>query len=156
MIEETAIVVAKEDEYVWLEANTRTACGHCSVSSVCGAGLLGTLFKRRSNILRLKNKLALEVGDVAVLGIPAQSLIRATFYAYLLPLIFMIAGGISASSLSSKQSHVIVSSLLGLALGFLLVRMISGRHNEDLTKVMLLRRTEKANIHPVQFYARGN
>ncbi len=91
MIEQNAMVVGMEGEYVYLEADNRnTGCSSCSVASGCSTSIMVRLFGQRKNYVRVFNRLDVAVGESVVIGLQEKHLIRAAFRAYMLPLLFMV------------------------------------------------------------------
>ena len=100
MLEEEALVVKSEDEYIWVEAQSSSSCNHCSASQGCGTASLQKWFNRRPNRLRVVNTNGFKVGDKVVVGIPEQALVKGSFMVYMLPLVALILGGIAGSTFS--------------------------------------------------------
>ncbi|MGD8999934.1 MAG: SoxR reducing system RseC family protein [Granulosicoccaceae bacterium] len=144
MIEETVSVVAQDGQYVWVEATSRSACSSCGSGGSCGTSVLGGLFKQRKNYLRVIDSLDLRVGEQAIVGMEELALLKAAFFAYLVPVLLMVVTSISASSRGMQDSAVMLLGMFGLVAGFLLVRSISKRRPGGLVTARLLRR-----VHPL-------
>ena len=91
--------------------------------------------------MRVIDSLNLEVGEQAIAGMDESELAKAAFYAYLLPMILMVAISIRASSLGLSDAVVMLLGVLGLAAGLMLGRVISKRLPGSAATVRLLRRT---------------
>jgi len=50
MIEETASVVALEDDFAWVETQRKSTCGACAVNKGCGAATLAGTQQLRSHL----------------------------------------------------------------------------------------------------------
>lgn len=152
MIEEMVRVVEEDGDYVWVEATSRSVCGSCGSQSSCGTSVLGNLFKQRKNTLRVFDCLNLQVGEQATVGMDEVELAKAAFYAYLLPMILMVAISLSASSYGLGDTAVMLLSIVGLLTGLLLARFISKRLPGSTVTVKLLRRTQdESEQHSTQF-----
>ncbi len=125
MIEETARVVAVEDDGVWIEARRRSACGRCAARSGCGHGLLDEYVRNRPVHLRIDTGGApaeLEVGDLVRVGIEERALLRASVRIYALPLGGFLAGATTAALAGGGDAVAATAAFAGLAIGFLAAR----------------------------------
>jgi sigma-E factor negative regulatory protein RseC len=151
MIEETVKVVAQDGYYVWVEATSRSGCGTCGSQGSCGTSVLGGLFKQRKNRLRVIDYLNLRVGEEAILGMNELDLVKAAFYAYLVPLLLMVGTSISASTYGLGDTAVMLLSIFSLLGGFLLVQFLGRRLPGGLVTVRLLRRAGGLGEQNIQF-----
>lgn len=151
LIEESATVVERDGDYVWVEASNSAGCSSCGSSSRCGTGMLSGILGKRRNLLRIRDHLGLQVGEQVMLGTVPGQLVKAAVITYLLPLLLMVITAIGASGLDLDDSGVMVTSLGGLMLGFLLVQLISRRHESGLVEVQLLGRAPAVTEHFIQF-----
>lgn len=124
MLEESAIVIDVHDGYLWVESQSRSACGQCSTSS-CTTSVISKMFGVRANHLMLKNSLDVRPGQHVIIGIPDDLLVRASIWAYMVPLIFMVMGTVLGNILGLNDGLQSVLALSGLILGFYLVRGIT-------------------------------
>lgn len=120
MLEESAIVVDAHDGYLWVESQSRSACGQCS-SSHCTTSVISKLFSVRTNRLKLENSLNARSGQHVIIGIPDDLLVRASIWAYGVPLILMVMGAVLGNVLGMDEGLQSVCALLGLAIGFYVV-----------------------------------
>ena len=127
MIEERGRVVAVEGKQVWVETIQQSACGSCAAKSTCGQGLVAKYTSGKRNHIRLITDHRVSVGDQVLLGIEENTLVKSAFLAYGLPLfLFVLTAGVADNLFAVSEPWVIVAGLLGLSLGFVLVRLISG------------------------------
>jgi sigma-E factor negative regulatory protein RseC len=128
MIEETARIVAVEDDAVWLEARRESACGRCALRSGCGHGLLDGMRRSRSLHLRLPRTgaLPLEVDDRVVLGIAEGAILRASARMYGLPLSGLVVGALTGEALGGDLLAGILG-VTGLVAGLALVALLDRR-----------------------------
>lgn len=122
MLEEYAIVTARQGNKATLEIERRTACGLCGQKRGCGNATWGKLLGHSSHGFTAENTINAQVGDSVVVGIDESAVIRSTFYLYALPLLGLIIGTILADALFNNQLYVMSGAMLGLALGFLWVK----------------------------------
>jgi len=126
MIEESGRVVAVEGDEVWIETIRTSSCSGCSARSGCGQGLLAKVKDGTRSHIRLQTDLKLAVDDEVILGLPEQAFIRSSFLAYGFPLLMLIVAVLLADSVFElAEPWIIVAALLGLAVGFVVVRLIS-------------------------------
>lgn len=139
MIEEHALVVALNDDGVWVETQRRTACGQCAANKGCGTATLAkVLGNKRSRVRALNPKAtSVAVGDEVIIGINEQALVRGSLAVYALPLLVMFVFGLLGQVLGtqllfeSPEVVIIGSSIVGLVLGFAWVRRFTSRIASD-------------------------
>lgn len=99
------------------------ACARCAAGKGCGAGLLGGNPKPARLQVPLPEEMGLRVGDQVCLELSPESLLRASFLVYGLPLvgvvIALLIGWLVAGPLpdTSAIGLAIVGLLTGLAVG---------------------------------------
>jgi sigma-E factor negative regulatory protein RseC len=126
MIEESGRVVAVEGDNVWIETIRTSSCSGCSARSGCGQGLLAKVKDGTRSHICLQTVLKLAVDDEVILGLPEQAFIRSSFLAYGFPLLTLIVAVLLAdAAFELAEPWIIVAALLGLAAGFVVVRLIS-------------------------------
>lgn len=147
MIEETGVVKAVHDDLAEVLSRRRSACGTCSINGACGTSLLERFFGRRELLLTVYNPIGARPGDSVVFGIPEQSLLAASFAAYVVPLIAMIAGGIGGGALAEivfpgyENGLSVLGGVFGLSGGlFWLGRFGRSRARGEAYRAIVLRR----------------
>jgi sigma-E factor negative regulatory protein RseC len=137
MIEESARVVRVEEGYAIVETPQRAACGSCQNAESCSTSVLSGLFKRRSNRLKVLNPIEARPGEQVIIGLREGALLKASFSAYLLPLVCMLSSAIVVHQLSQGFSSrlgelpTIVGGLLGLVIGLYLFKKQTYRRSAD-------------------------
>lgn len=123
MIEEQGRVVAVEPGAVWVETLRKSTCSSCSVKAGCGQGLLDQLgASGRRGYVRALSGLQLAVGDVVIIGVREDLLVRGSLLVYLLPLLGLFAVAGLAEQLGLSEPWVILGALLGFLLACCAVR----------------------------------
>lgn len=126
MIEEQALVVKIEGEYVWLETQRQSSCGHCSVKDGCGTQVLGKFLGNKMTAIRCLNTLNLKVGEKVLIGIEESALVKGSLLLYLVPILSMILFGGAAVMISRipqleltpfTDLFAVIASFSGLFLG---------------------------------------
>ncbi|MCR6632779.1 MAG: SoxR reducing system RseC family protein [Magnetospirillum sp.] len=125
LIEGVARVVSIDGGMAWLEPEQTTACGSCHSAAVCGAKPgSARLVARR---FQMRNDHGFQVGERVVVGIPEDTLRRASLTAYGIPLLFMLVAGVTVQKLGGGDLGAALATIAGLAIGLLLVRFKSQR-----------------------------
>tara|TARA_R110001599_G_scaffold353870_1_gene601293 strand:- start:79297 stop:79791 length:495 start_codon:yes stop_codon:yes gene_type:complete len=136
---ETGRVVAVEadDDALWVETIRQSTCGSCAANKGCGHGLLNRISDGRTGYVRvLSGAIAARqcaINDQVRISIPEQVILRGSMLVYVLPLICMMAGAMAADVIwpTAGQSVTVAGAILGLGLGFALVRWHAWRHRQD-------------------------
>lgn len=128
MIEEKGRVVALDKTEgspgtgVWIETIRQTACQSCSARKGCGHSALAKLGQQNTHIFA-SSRFDHSVGDMVVIGVPEDVVIKGSLIAYLMPLVLMLVGAIIADGMAFGDFATTLISLLGLGVGFGLVRL---------------------------------
>ncbi len=149
MIEERAVVVKAGDGHAWVEIQRRSACGGCGASEGCGTAVLGKLWSGRRIQVRAIAEEPLRAGDEVCVGLADGVLLRGALLAYSLPLLLLLAGALlgQVAFAGAGEEPVVLSGALGLGLGFLAVRVLSKRFQDDIRfQPRVLRRTVGAPV----------
>jgi len=106
------------------------ACARCAAGKGCGAGLLSGKSKPVNLAVPVPETLDLQVGDKVILELSPDSLLRASFLVYGLPLIGLISalilGWLFAGPLS--DGYAVGLAIVGLVTGLLVGRARIGRN----------------------------
>ena len=134
MIEERAVVMDAGDGHAWVEIQRRSACGACAASGGCGTAVLGKLWSGRRIRVRAIAEEPLRAGDEVCVGLADGVLLRGALLAYSLPLLLLLAGALlgQMAFAGAGEEPVVLSGALGLGLGFLAVRVLSKRFQDDI------------------------
>jgi sigma-E factor negative regulatory protein RseC len=120
MLEQDATVVESKQGLIWVEAISRSSCSQCSTTS-CSTSVISKLFGLKRNQLRLVNTLQAKAGDQVVIGIPDNVLVKASLWAYLVPIISMVLATLLAVIQGYGDALQVLFALSGLATGFIFV-----------------------------------
>lgn len=144
MIEETAKVVAINNDSLVIESEIKSTCSGCQQVDSCASGQVAKAIPHRKLTVELQSDLALAVGDNVVIGIPEKNVLSTAFQVYSLPIIGLIIG--SAIGQYLLQQSIINHELIGLAIGAVLgfagykvakYRLTSAQNSKQLTPVIL-------------------
>ena len=132
MIEESGEVVSLERGAVWVATSRKTTCSSCAANAGCGQGLLDKLaINSQRGTVRALTDLNLAVGDKVVIGLREDALVRASLLVYLLPLLGLFVGAVSADLLTLGEPLSIAAGFVGFAAAGLWVRRHSQQHLAD-------------------------
>ena len=137
MIEEIATVVAVHPNGVEVSCFSKSACGQCRQNSTCGTGLVSKALPGRDHRFVIATGLTLQPGQQVRIGIPEHSLITGALLVYLLPLVFMLAGGLLAGLAGAADSGSILGAAAGGGMGFWLASWLARRRSGDDQPVIL-------------------
>ncbi|HSO83312.1 SoxR reducing system RseC family protein [Thiocapsa sp.] len=147
MIETPATVVAVKPGVAWVEAVRQSACGSCGSAGSCGTSVVAKLFGAPRRRLRIEDAQGLRVGEQVVIGIPDGTLVRASFVAYLIPLVLLIAAAGLATHLGAGEGSVALIGIGGLGIGLWLSgRLTGGRSARERYRPVLVRRRASADV----------
>jgi len=131
MIEETAQVVALEQDFAWVETQRKSACGSCAASSGCGTATLQKVLGNRRSRIKALNNLPIVVGDQVVIGLEEQALIKGSIAVYAMPLLAMLGGALLLELMFASEGLTVLGGLMGLMLGFWWLKGFSRRVQSD-------------------------
>lgn len=114
-----AVVVDLLGDEVLVELPPRAAaCGNCEQAGSCSEGTLMAAGPRR---YQLPNRIGARIGDRVELTVEDGSLWRASFGAYLLPLLLALAGAAAGQPLGGDAGAA-AGLVAGIAAGLVLLR----------------------------------
>jgi len=146
MIEEQAQVIAVKGDRLILQAQTQSACGSCSASQGCGTSLLSKVIGRKFTRFQAENNVNAMVGDVVVVGIPEDALLKGSLVMYIVPVFSMLIFALLAdyfllAATQSRDLMIAISAIIGLVFGSLLSRWYFQRRSSiQLFSPVILRK----------------
>jgi sigma-E factor negative regulatory protein RseC len=154
MLEETGTVLEAGTEFILVETQSRSACSHCSTDS-CTTSVISKLFGVKRNRFHLENSLGAKIGDRVVIGIRDDLLVKASLWAYLLPLVVMLVCVALAGTLGVGEGWQSLVAMGGLTLGFYLVRGSTGKgvhQNRFRPQLLRLAASEQIQVELPNFF----
>ncbi|MBP9714712.1 MAG: SoxR reducing system RseC family protein [Sterolibacterium sp.] len=135
-MENRGIVRRVEGDQVEVEVRPLSGgCGRCHEEGGCGSHLLNeSLRPRQLSVYRLHNTINARVGDSVILQVAEGAVLRAALWAYLLPVLLLIAGTAVGRLLSppGDERAPLLGAAAGLLLGLLVLRFLpSTAHAAD-------------------------
>ena len=132
MLETRAIVIQLEGDGAIVEARPSGGCGHCDNQKGCGSSKLSQLFCTEPRRFRVHNGINARIGEEVQVSVADGVLLRSALTMYFLPLLLLLAGGMLGArwtaDTASSDLYAAVGAALGLAAGFLLIRLSALRH----------------------------
>lgn len=131
MIETRAIVIRVEGREALVESTQGGGCGNCDSENGCGSGKLSQLFCSAPRRFRVRNEGNAQVGTIVQVTLPEGVLLHSALLMYMLPLALLLGGAMAgaqwANAAASSDSYAATGGLIGLSLGFVLVKVLSLR-----------------------------
>lgn len=141
MIENLAIVTARDGAAVTLRAASATGCARCDAGEGCGGGVFARLIDRKLQGLELADELGdLQPGQLVVLGLDDHVFLRATLLTYGLPLGLFLAAAMLAGQLIGTEWGAIILGGAGFVVGLLVVPIVRRRYLDRHLHPRILRR----------------
>lgn len=129
MLETRAIIIHVQGTEALVEASGEGGCGHCSSEKGCGSSKLTQLFCSKPRQFKVRNEANAGVGDEVQIILQDGVLLRGSVLIYVFPLVLLIGGGVVgshwASDATSRDALGAMGSLLGLAVGFVVAKILS-------------------------------
>ncbi|BBP00235.1 SoxR reducing system RseC family protein [Sulfuriferula nivalis] len=139
MIEMQARVVAVEDGMALVEPMSGGSCSSCSSSAGstpsagCGADKIGQIFTIKTKNYRVINAISSRIGDEVIIGIEDGAVLRGSAVVYMLPLILIFIGAITAHYLM-PNINADLASIIGAASGFTISALWLFRFNQHASR----------------------
>lgn len=124
---EKGIVESIEDSWAWVATRRKDMCDHCEHRGSCHmVEGMDRMIVKAKNIARARK------GDEVELHLSTKIKLKGLFMLYIFPVLGLLVGAFSGSSLSgplglSQNMSIILFTLSGLILAFLLVRFLARR-----------------------------
>ena len=147
MITETGRVLEVDGDWAWVACRRQVECARCAEGRGCGGGVLGRLLGDRLHKLRAATgSVTVAPGDLVLIGLGEDAVMRAAAAVYLVPLLAALAGGVAAAILFGGGELVaIAGATAGLWGGFRWASAYSRRHAASTAlQPVILRRADNA------------
>ena len=126
---ETGRVVAVEPGFLWVETIRQSTCGSCSVQKGCGHGLLNKISDRNRQAHHIRALLDpashqnYSLNDEVEIAVQEHVLVKAALIVYMVPLLSMLLGVMTAAQWGLADGAVALGALFGFVFGLLIVRV---------------------------------
>lgn len=139
MIEERAQVIAIDGDKVTVEVQVKSTCNACQAQKDCGTGAIASAFSHRAQTLSINTPMQFNIGDTVVIGVAEKSVLVASWWLYLMPLMVFICAIWLATSQLPATTHELLLFFIALMLAFLAFLWVSG----------YLKRLDRGRFQPV-------
>ncbi|EAQ66559.1 positive regulator for alginate biosynthesis MucC [Marinomonas sp. MED121] len=153
MVEESGIVLSVSEGFAEVETVRTSSCTACQAKSACGHHAIAKVSSSNRMRMMVQDSFASEVGQEVVVGIPEDTLLKASIWMYFVPLVGLILGAVIPSVFDAHSSVSAVGSILGLGAGLYFARQASLKHVNDpdfQPKILSLKAKPFQNIDVVQ------
>lgn len=143
MVKEQGVVIEVENDVIYVESKVTSSCNSCQAQANCGTSAVAKAFAGRTVVNKVKNHLNANVGDRVEIGIPESSIVQASIWLYLLPLISAIIAALLGHWLSlqnnvSGEWLTILFTAVGGGLGFMVSKKVIKNSDQNKYQVQLL------------------
>lgn len=127
MIEERGTVLAVRPGQALIATLRSASCESCGARHACG-GLGGG----RDAKVWVEDRLGVASGEDVVIAVPEGTVLRASFWVYLVPVVALVAGAVAGNAWGpllgvSADAGAAVAGLTAMALAFAGARVLGGR-----------------------------
>ncbi|MBJ7556120.1 SoxR reducing system RseC family protein [Marinomonas spartinae] len=122
MIEETGTVLSVEEGYAEVETIRTSSCTSCRARHGCGHHAIAQVSASNRMRMRATAPFEVEVGQRVVVGIPEDTLLQASFWMYLMPLLGLVGGAMIPSLWQASNDVSVICSIMGFVFGLLLAK----------------------------------
>lgn len=151
MIEESATVVAIENDNVTVTSELKSACSGCQQVDNCGSGQIAKAFPQKQLTLTVKSTLPLNIDDKVVLGLNESALLSSAWQVYLWPLLGLLIASWSGQWLVNSgffphEFFAITFGFCGGYAGFLLAKQQQSKLHKCAELAPKIIRRQNQNI----------
>jgi sigma-E factor negative regulatory protein RseC len=158
MSSEKGIVESVEDGWAWVVTRRKEMCQDCGHRGSCHM-VQGT----DRMVIKAKNLAHARKGDEVELYLSTKTKLMGLFILYMFPVLGLLVGAFSANSLSetlglNQNSGMVMFTLFGLIVAFLLARFLAGRMEASQKLTPLVSRVLRRAISsgpPLQLHSTG-
>lgn len=149
MIEETGRVLSIEEGFADVETIRTSSCTSCRARHGCGHHAIAQVSSANRMRMRAIDPLTVEVGQKVVVGIPEDTLLQASVWMYMIPLLGLVGGAVLPSLWGGGSGIAVIISIIGFVGGLLLARNKSKKEINNLDyypKILRIETTEDSQI----------
>ena len=113
MIEESGQIISRDGDYAWVETERKSACSSCSANKGCGTGVISKIYSNRFNRVKALNNINAGPGEMVVVGLAEDALVKGSLAVYGLPLVSLILmamlGEIVAAEMGMRSADGLIA-----------------------------------------------
>ncbi|NVK73476.1 sigma E positive regulator RseC/MucC [Marinomonas sp. CT5] len=132
MIEEIGRVLSTEEGFAEVETIRTSSCTSCRARHGCGHHAIAQVSSSNRMRMRAIDPLSVEIGQNVVVGIPEDTLLQASIWMYMIPLLGLVGGAVIPSLWGGGSGIAVIFSIIGFAAGLLLARSKSNQEMNNL------------------------
>ncbi|MGR0280111.1 SoxR reducing system RseC family protein [Marinomonas dokdonensis] len=117
MIEESGTVLATEAGYAEVETIRTSSCTACRARHACGHHAIAQVSSTNRMRMKAIDPLQVSVGQKVIVGIPEDTLLQASMWMYMVPLLGLVIGAVLPSLWGGSAGIAVVLSILGFIAG---------------------------------------
>ncbi|BFM50921.1 SoxR reducing system RseC family protein [Marinomonas sp. THO17] len=122
MIEESGKVMAVSEGFAEVETIRTSSCSTCRARHGCGHHAIAQVSPANRMRMQAIDPLSVEVGQQVVIGIPEDTLLQASLWMYLMPLLGLVTGAVIPSLWAGSNHFAVMLSIVGFAMGLVFAR----------------------------------
>lgn len=132
MIETPGTIMAIDGDQILVRVGQQ-GCGRCYEEGGCGGNNLGKLLHRGEEVFTLRNPGDVHVGDCVTITVAEGSLLRTATRTYVVPLLSLLVGAFTGSSLAG-ESGAVSGAIVGLVSAWLCLKKTNNDQPEPHIK----------------------
>ncbi|MFC3122118.1 SoxR reducing system RseC family protein [Agaribacter flavus] len=123
MIEEVAKIIRVQNGMVVVETQLKTACGSCQANKNCGTSTIAKAFANKTHELCIETDEHFVIGQYVKIGVPEESILRASLYLYLYPILALIFSAVCLQFAlpDIQELFVIIFSIFSASLSYIYI-----------------------------------
>ncbi|GAB3489275.1 SoxR reducing system RseC family protein [Marinomonas epiphytica] len=149
MIEESGKVLATERGFAQVETIRTSSCNACRARHACGHHAIAQVSSSNRMLMTAIDPLNVQVGQKVVIGVPEDTLLQASIWMYLVPLLGLILGAVFPALWQGSTLSAVMLSIVGFVAGIWLAKRKSEkeRNNPDFyPKVLRIETAQEQQI----------
>lgn len=153
MVEESGIVLSVSQGLAEVETVRTSSCTACQAKSACGHHAIAKVSSSNRMRMMVSDSFATQVGQEVVVGIPEDTLLKASIWMYLVPLVGLVLGATLPGLINDSAALAAIGSIIGLAAGLAFARKASLEHANDpdfQPKILSIKTKPIQNIDVIQ------
>lgn len=151
MIEESGTVLAIKDGIAQVETIRTSSCNSCRARHACGHRAIAKVSNSNRMLMQVAAPDSLQVGQHVTVGIPEDTLLQASMWMYLVPLLGLVAGAALPSLVTEQTLVSVVGAIGGFAGGLWAAKRKSSMEadNPDFHPRVIKINTDQVQTIPV-------
>ena len=153
MVEESGIVLSVSEGLAEVETVRTSSCTACQAKSACGHHAIAKVSSSNRMRMMVSDSLDSQIGQEVVVGIPEDTLLKASVWMYLVPLLGLVLGAVLPGLVNDSSALAALGSVLGLTAGLYFARKESLKHVNDpdfQPKILSIKTKPFQNIDVIQ------